>query len=59
VQLLKEYYLGEQERLRREPQSIDARFPSTGVEGVDPAEAAAWVGLGSILLNRDEFTARR
>jgi hypothetical protein len=59
AQLLKQYYLGEQETLRREPQAIETRFPLRGVEGVDPADAAAWVGLSSILLNRDEFITRR
>jgi hypothetical protein len=59
VQLLKKYFLEEQERLRREPQSIEMRFRPQGVEGVHAADAAAWVGLSSILLNRDEFTTRR
>jgi hypothetical protein len=29
------------------------------VEGVDAAEAAAWVGVSSVLLNLEEFITRR
>ena len=32
-------------------------FPAP-VEGVQPAEAAAWVGVSRILLNLDEFITR-
>jgi len=59
VQLLRQYYLKEQEKLRRDPQLLEARFPARGVERVDSTDAAAWVELSSILLNRDEFITRR
>jgi hypothetical protein len=55
---LVKYYHWQTEFLVQHPESIGALFPARGVEGVDPAEAAAWVGVGSILLNLDEFITR-
>jgi mono/diheme cytochrome c family protein len=52
------YYQQQKEVLERDPQSIEKVFPAQGVDGVEPAEAAAWVGLSSVLLNLDEFITR-
>ena len=58
----KNYLLSHYQRQKRivqqHPQSIQPLFPVQGVEGVDPAEAAVWVGLSSVLLNLDEFVTR-
>jgi len=56
---LTSYYLQEKERLVKTPQSVERLFPAKGVEGIDVAEAATWVGLSSVLLNLDEFITRR
>ena len=53
-----QYYQQQKEVLERDPQSIEKVFPAQGVDGVEPAEAAAWVGLSSVLLNLDEFITR-
>jgi hypothetical protein len=55
---LVKYYHRQKEFLVQHPESIGALFPARGVEGIDPAEAAAWVGVSSILLNLDEFVTR-
>src|SRR5262249_34130045 len=55
---LVKYYYQQQELLAQNPNSVETLFPARGVEGVDPAEAAAWVGVSSILLNLDEFFTR-
>ncbi|MCI0628376.1 MAG: PSD1 and planctomycete cytochrome C domain-containing protein [Acidobacteria bacterium] len=52
------YYQQQREILARDAKSADALFPAKSVEGVDPAEAAAWVGLSSVLLNLDAFITR-
>ena len=53
-----QYYQRQKEILERDPQSVETLFPAKGVKGVDPAEAAAWVSLGSVLLNLTEFVTR-
>ena len=55
---LLKYYQQQREILEREPGSIGERFPAKWVEGIDPAEAAAWVGVSQVLLNLDEFITR-
>ena len=53
-----QYYQMRRAALEREPQLVDQLFPPEGVEGIDRAEAAAWVGVSSILLNLEEFISR-
>ena len=43
--------------LDREPDNPEAMLP-VELEGVDRNQAAAWVALGSVLLNLDEFITR-
>jgi len=52
------YYRQQKEILGQEPESIDTLFPANNLEGVNPAEAAAWVGITRVLLNLDEFITR-
>ncbi len=56
---LLQYYLQQKEILAREPRSVEAMFPAGGLEGVDAAEAAGWVGVSGVLLNLEEFITRR
>ena len=53
------YYRQQQEILKGKPESIEQLFPAAGLEGVGGVEAAAWVGLSSVLMNLDEFITRR
>ena len=53
------FYQRQREIVERESNSVEKLFPTQGVEGVDPSEAATWVGLSSVLLNLDEFITRR
>ena len=53
-----DFYHRQREIVARESNSVERLFPTRGVEGVDPAEAATWVGLSSVLLNLDEFITR-
>ena len=53
------YYDQQKEILARELESVAALFPIEGLEGVDPDEAAVWVGISSVLLNLEEFITRR
>ena len=55
---LARYFQQELEMIDQDPKSTEALFPAQGVGGIDPREAAAWVGLSSILLNLDEFITR-
>jgi hypothetical protein len=52
------HYHQQKEILGRDPKSIELLFPANGVEGVDPSEAAAWVGVSRVLLNLEEFITR-
>ena len=36
----------------------DALFGAKDLEGIDPNEAAVWVGISRVLLNLDEFVTR-
>jgi Protein of unknown function (DUF1553)/Protein of unknown function (DUF1549)/Planctomycete cytochrome C len=53
-----QFYQHQKELLVQDPKSIDSLFPAKGVEGVDAAEAASWVGVSRVLLNLDEFITR-
>jgi len=55
---LVQYYQQRRQMLGQNAETIKTLFPAEGVEGIDPAEAAAWVGLSRILLNLDEFFTR-
>jgi hypothetical protein len=55
---LTKYYDQQKGILTHEPDSYARLFPTTTLEGVDPREAATWVGVSSVLLNLDEFITR-
>ena len=55
---LLQYYQQQKEMLTRNPKSVEALLPAETLEGIDPAGAAAWVGVCSVLLNLDEFITR-
>ena len=57
-QRLVEFVQQQRELLRREPDAMDKLFPAKGLDGVDAAEAAVWVGVGRVLLNLEEFITR-
>lgn len=52
------YYREQKKILTEDPEAVGKRFPIETIEGLDPEEAAAWVGLGRVLLNLDEFITR-
>ena len=52
------YYRQMKEILAKNPELVEKLFPPQSVEGVDPSEASAWVGVSSVLLNLDEFITR-
>jgi mono/diheme cytochrome c family protein len=54
---LAKYFDQEMTSLAKDPKEERALFPAP-VEGVQPAEAAAWVGVSRVLLNLDEFITR-
>jgi hypothetical protein len=59
IDRLTQYYFQQKELLAADQSSADLLFPVKDLDGVDPHEAAAWVGLSSVLLNLDEFIVRR
>jgi hypothetical protein len=54
---LASYFDKEVSAFGKDPKSAESLFPAP-VEGVAPAEAAAWVGVSRVLLNLDEFITR-
>ncbi|MXY69462.1 MAG: DUF1553 domain-containing protein, partial [Acidobacteriia bacterium] len=54
---LKEYYSEQKAIFDSEPE-LAAEFMPLAVSGLDAAEAAAWTGVASVLLNLDEFITR-
>ena len=54
---LGQYYRRQVAILEREPARVEEMMPFP-LEGVNPIEGAAWVGLSSVLLNLDEFITR-
>ncbi len=51
------YFVKQQELLEADPEMAKAWFPAA-LDDIDTGEAAAWVGIGRILLNLDEFLTR-
>ena len=51
------YYRRQVEILEGAPERVEEMMPFP-LEGVNPVESAAWVGLSSVLLNLDEFITR-
>ncbi len=51
------YFHEQQQILRDDPQAAEA-LAAESMEGVAPAEAGAWVGLSTVLLNLHEFITR-
>ncbi|MEX0725071.1 MAG: PSD1 and planctomycete cytochrome C domain-containing protein [Planctomycetaceae bacterium] len=54
---LQAYYLEQLALFQQDRASAEALFTAK-IEGVDPAEGAAWTGLASVLLNLHEFITR-
>jgi len=52
-----EYYQQQKSSFGKDP-NLAAKIEPFRPEGVDPADAAAWVGLSRVLLNLDEFITR-
>ena len=52
------FYQEQKEFLGRNPEVTESLYSAHGVEGVDSAEAAAWVSVSRALLNLDEFITR-
>jgi len=53
-----QYLQERKELLEHKPESIDKIFPVKGLDGIDPSEAAVWVGVSRVLLNLEEFITR-
>jgi hypothetical protein len=51
-------YFDEQAGIFAKDRDSAAKLFSTPLEGVDPAKAAAWVGVSRVMLNLDEFITR-
>ncbi len=52
------YFADRKDTLAKDPEAVRQLFLPQGVDGIEPLEAAAWVGVSSILLNLDEFITR-
>jgi Protein of unknown function (DUF1553)/Protein of unknown function (DUF1549)/Planctomycete cytochrome C len=53
-----QYLAQRKELLEHKPESIEKIFPAKGLDGIDPSEAAVWVGVSRVLLNLEEFITR-
>ena len=53
-----QYLQQRKELLTRKPESIEKVFPAKTLDGVDPADAALWIGVSRVLLNLEEFITR-
>ena len=51
------YYQQQEQLLRVDPQAAQAISPET-INGIEPAETAAWIGLSTVFLNLHEFITR-
>ncbi len=52
------FYEEQKELLKTKRDVIETLFPAADLEGVERSEAAAWVAVGRLLLNLDEFITR-
>lgn len=57
VEALLDYYTRKMRILEEEPESVEELLP-LNLAGISQVQGAAWVGLGSVLLNLDEFITR-
>ncbi len=48
----------QKELLKTQRDAVETLFPAADLEGVERSEAAAWVAMGRLLLNLDEFITR-
>jgi len=55
---LARFFRQQVEILERDPALAESIFPARDLDGITPAEAAPWVGVGRLLLNLDEFITR-
>ncbi len=56
--LLTRYYVRKRQRLEQDPALGVRQFPGAAAADLDPAEASAWAGVASVVLNLDEFITR-
>ena len=52
------YYEEQKGILSKKRESVEVLFSAPQIEGVDPEEAAVWVGVSRLLLNLEEFITR-
>ena len=52
------FYRQQVEILEKDPSLVESLFPARDLDGITPAEAAPWVGVGRLLLNLDQFITR-
>ena len=52
------FYEEQKELLKTQRDVVETLFPAADLEGVERSEAAAWVAVGRLLLNLDEFITR-
>ncbi len=52
------FYEEQKELLKTQRAVVETLFPAADLEGVERSEAAAWVAVGRLLLNLDEFITR-
>ena len=52
------FYEEQSELLKTQRDVVETLFPASDLEGVERSEAAAWVAVGRLLLNLDEFITR-
>ena len=57
VDWLAKYYRKQTAIFEKDPRAAAAWFPAE-ISGHNPVEAAAWAGVGSVLMNLDEFITR-
>jgi hypothetical protein len=53
-----QYCQQQKEILGRKPELVASLFPAQDLDGIDPSEAAVWVGISRLLLNLEEFLIR-
>jgi hypothetical protein len=52
------YYHEQKRILHEQPETQTLLIQGNGMSGIDPIEAATWIGISSVLLNLEEFITR-
>ena len=52
------YYHEQKRILHGQPKTQTLLIQGSGMSGIDPIEAATWIGISSVLLNLEEFITR-